>query len=737
MAASVLLNFSNGIVFPPADPLIGLVRAGERLLAYERLSVASFEGADPERKKQIRRNVGELRNILENRCLSNEDDGERIRLIILLDFKPWHFLKPDYAVDSFDSSFPLLKLEYIKAEIEDVYGEDNPLLSRFDYVVIYIDDNPCSERSKRYWLAAYHGFCRMGGSVDWLSKDHLKLNKDRNDTLKKMGNHDAALPLSDNNVQAVYNEFLAKLENAQKCIKNYLSKIGKDRAFEDLAKKLCDVETVGDFQHYDYDHFFEELVRETAGIGSKRFRDTTFFMVPLRQSVASQHCKDSIVLKSLIQLLCTIDEEQFKIQFRPVGSNDFHKLFLMSDTEEVFINTELLLQYYQDIMSQGKQLGGPKWADSEGELTGMCWDSSKEVKYNIYSPCDANAEGALKAQNEAVNLKGNEKVKSFKNKRRVPFFFGASAGDRAWYRELMDSFKECLTFEEVNKRPEFEEHKRPADQELPKIIETVNYGELGKRIENMPKIEIESTVNYEAYIANRKKDIDQLAVKGELMKKRLVKLGIRSRFIWISVLSGIAFLLCFSFHSIYVKDNTFVILILSALAAFITTVLLSAFIARWILKEKILDIYREIDSLFDDMQNLARQHLKSVNDLAAKMNKADADRKTLTEMTSKYNDWAKHNKKVEIWVSHTRAMKLLLDDTLRYLGLDRQGREAGKFSLDDSILDMKPSLATQIWSKDEYKNMAPKLIVTNQNRENTINNASSFVSQFKFDIEQL
>lgn len=736
MAASVLLNFSNAITFSPADPLLGLVRNGSRLLAYEQLSVEAFSKDNTERKKQIRREIGHLRNMLENLSLSEEDRGERIRLIFLLDFTPWNFLKPGNAVDSFDASFPSLKLEYLKTEIEEVCGSKNPLLPRFDYVIIFVDEWSDKERSKRYRLTSYHGFSRMGISVDWLSRENIKLNEYRDEMLKEMGNADASLPLSDPQVLYAYKKFQDRQLETISLIKKCLAKIGKDGEFDNLNVKFLSMKTVGEFVTEDYDYTLKTLIREVAGLGASRFRDTTCFMMTLHQSVASLHCKDSIVLKSLIQLLCTIDEEQFKTQFRPANESDSHKLFIMPDDEDSPIQAGLLRRYHQLVISQGKLLGGPGWADPQGELTGMCWSPSKEVEYEIYSPGDVNAEGAFRVENEAVNMKGNEKLKEFKNKRRVPFFFGATAGDWAWYRQVLDSLKACMTFEEENKRPNVEEQKRQSDSEMEKTRVTVNYGELGRRIKDMPKIEIESSVNYESYIANRKKDIDLLAEKAESLKKELVKLGIRSRFLWIAGLTGLVFIVCFAFHSFYVQDSSSFISVPSGLAAFLIVFILSAFIARWIVKERILDVYRQIDSLFKDMQDLAREHLKSVYDLAEKMSKADADRKTLTEMKTKYSTWAEHNKKVEIWVVLTRNMKLLLDDALKYLALDRERQNTDSFTLDEEILDSRPAIVPQISSREEFKNMKPQVIITTLNRANTIENVSCFVSLFKFSIEQ-
>ena len=146
MVASVLLNFTNGVDFIPTDPLMGMVRTGARLLSYDPLSIGRFHdmGTDDEKHEYIKKKVAQLRNMLENRSLSSEDQGERIRLIVVLDFKPWGFLKQNDSMESndseenveFDAAFPSLKVDHIIKTINDVFGSKNPLIERMDFDIL-------------------------------------------------------------------------------------------------------------------------------------------------------------------------------------------------------------------------------------------------------------------------------------------------------------------------------------------------------------------------------------------------------------------------------------------------------------------------------------------------------------------------------------------------------------------------------------------------------------------------
>ena len=736
MAASVLLNFANSVDFTPTDPLIGMVRTGASLLSYDLLSVNTFSKKDDERRIQIRSKLAELRNMLENRRLSSEDQNERIRLIIILDFNPWEFLKPEIDTDSFDAAFPILKIDYVKSVIQDVWGPQNLLLRRFDFAFIFIDDLPDENYSIRYKLAAYHGFCKTGHSKTWLSADCFQLNKHRDETLEKMGKPYSGMLLTDSSISSAYNEFLKQKQIVFGVIKNWLKKIGKDDEFDEFARDRFNPRTVEEFQKKDFDYILQTIVTNCAGLGAERFRDCTFFIMNMRQSVVSSRYKDLIALKSLIQLLCTINDEDFKSLLRPVDDNDFHKLFIMAEPSDRHINTDALLQYQHDLSVLGAIIGGPDWCNSEGKLTGLSWEPSKEVQYHVYLPKNVNAEGSHESSNDAINRESSEKEKWFKKVRRVPFFFGKYPNDWHWYQQVTQAIISCLSFEDNNNRPLIESLTRVDDTELPKETRTVTYGELELLIEHASAADIVSTVDYDNYIINRKKKIDELGDKAEKMKKELIKLGVRSRFLLIAFLFCLAFALCFAFHFFYSGSEDHPLWISAGISVFLLSIIIGMIIAQYIIKNKINDIYREIDSIFEDLRKLAKDHLQSVNRLVTEMNKADANRKTLTEMKAKYSEWKKRNKKVENWVKYIRDMKSLLDDILRFLMISRNKQDESSndktMIINDSILESKPSIIAKIRSKEIYNDMHPKVIVTNQNKENTIKDVTCFLSQFDF-----
>ena len=742
MAASVLLNFANSVEFTPTDPLIGMVRTGARLLSYDLLSVGTFCRKDTERSGYIRKQVAALRNMLEERRLSSEDHGERIRLMILLDYIPWQFLKPDAVGkdDSFDAAFPTLKLEFVKSIVEEIFGKKNPLLRRLDYIIIYVDDNKDEERSMRYREASYHGFFTKFSREEWISKDVINVNSHRADVLAAMKNPDASMLLTDPSISGLYCGFSSKLEVVIEKIEDTLKKIGKVAAFEQLIDPLRKVKTVRDFQMMDYDRELKTAIMEAAGLGALRFRDSTYFIVNHRRFIKTQENKDNIALKSLIQLLSTMDDETYLSQFRPIGENDFHKLFILHDPETNDIQIDRLKQYRLDLTDFGVQLGGDGWSYPGGQLAGMTWNASREVSYFVYLPREVNAEGSHESQNETMRQGSRENERQFQRARRVPFFFGSGPGDWQWYHEVLRRFNECLAFEDSYDRLNIDSLTRMSDSEFPKEQVTSNFGELGTRIDSFTTTDIESSVDYDAYILARKEKLDELRGKAEDLKRSLVKLGFRSRFLWIAALSCLAFTGCYAYHFFTAGEAETPAWIGAGFLAACIAVILGVVISQGIVKEKINAVYREIDQIFESLRKIAKEHIESVNKLVREMNEADANRKTLSEMKVKYDQWKRHNKKVEIWVNYVRNMVLLLDSYLTDLEIrntvQEESKEKNVWRINEVMLEGKPVVVEQIRTKDIYQDMKPKVEIANQNKVNDIEHVTSFIAHFTFDCVQ-
>ena len=220
------------------------------------------------------------------------------------------------------------------------------------------------------------------------------------------------------------------------------------------------------------------------------------------------------------------------------------------------------------------------------------------------------------------------------------------------------------------------------------------------------------------------------------MRKELVKLGFRSRLLWILFLSSVVFTICYAYHFFYDESSEPSVWIGAGFIAICIILAVGTFISQLMVKKKINAVYREIDDLFSELKTLANNHLKTVNELAMEMNEADANRKTLSEMKAKFGEWNRHNKKVETWVNYARNIKLLLEQFLSDITSNQSApdhiNEEVSWAVDDKILEGKPVVVTQIRSQTDYCDMKPLVEVTNQGKANRLTNVTCFISHFKF-----
>ena len=731
MAASVLLNFANGINFTIVDPYMGLVGTGDQLLSYTTLSTGKFEEEDSMRVKFIDLRISILRQMLENRKLSENDQTERIRLFTILDFKEWGFLKQDKDPDDFDSSFPSLKVDYVKAVIAKAFGADSPFLNRFDYNFIFIDSCDNDEKSKRYRLTAFNGYCSQGSHPDWISKvNHRVLNQLRDDTLDKMGSPDDSLLLTDAKVAPVYRSFQIKLNEMVDLFAKTMSRLGVGEQFRKEVEAAIALQTISEFVEFDFDNVLFGTVRRLVGLADERFRDCAFvFMnLPIGINTAAQ-CKGEIVLKSLIQLMITMKDDDYKSQFRP-RSIEVQKMLNLEDVDADSINSDVLWKLYHDNEATIKK------------LRAMSWDDSKMVDYTIYKPQKSNPKNSHEEMNDALSAESAKKRHAFIEASSIPFFFGKHIGDWSWYNKVMEVYNDLLDFESGNDRPYYDNLTKPQQKKFDTDYGKCTYGELKTlRDEKANSIKsINSSVDYDSYIAKRKEKLNDLAGRRDDLKHALTKLGFRSRLLWITTIASLAFTLCYAYHFMFGNNFNSPVWIAACFLAMGVICVLSSLIAQLIVRGKIKKVIIEIISTLEEMRVLKDDYNKKVVQLAHDIDEADANRKTLAEMDSLLDEFESRSKRVELWMKffdEQHGMNRIIKDNAKYL----QARETQEpyddnWNLFDEVLLGVPSIPAAIRMRNYYQNMKHKMRIINLQREIKFEGVTCFVSVFNFTCVQ-
>ena len=217
-----------------------------------------------------------------------------------------------------------------------------------------------------------------------------------------MGSPDAGCLLTSSPVRTHYDSFKRALDATILKVATRIKKIGRDQDFREKAKRLDKLTTVGEFMKMDYDGELLNIIQQVIGLGATRFRDCAFFILNHRLNIKTQKSRDGIVLRSLVQLLCTMSDEDYKSQFRPLNDLDFIKLMILEDPDKDEIRTDAMERYRQEIEKFGVQIGGAEWNNPGGKLSGMSWDATQEVTFIEYSPREAHGEGAhAKQQDDA------------------------------------------------------------------------------------------------------------------------------------------------------------------------------------------------------------------------------------------------------------------------------------------------------------------------------------------------
>ena len=143
---AVLLNLTPRLTFEETDPLMSLVTKGEALLFYDRLSVEKVRVEVEQGRDFLRERVIKLRNLLESRALSKDDDNERIRLIVTLDLWGGLLQPQDEPV-----TLPAAKALEVQRQIQEAFGNHNPLLKRLSYCFIFVFSNTRDEELPRFF----------------------------------------------------------------------------------------------------------------------------------------------------------------------------------------------------------------------------------------------------------------------------------------------------------------------------------------------------------------------------------------------------------------------------------------------------------------------------------------------------------------------------------------------------------------------------------------------------------
>lgn len=696
---SVFFNFTD-VSFEKSDPLMSLVNAEQPLLYYDRLSVRGFSTKPEEWEEHVKALIFDMKNLLETRALSGKDRDGRIRLIIAFDLSKG-ILLPSEKDGLF---FPAQNARYFKKLVKEaftntLFDDESRLSDRFVYCFIFLDgSNDQKNLPRLYRETAFDGYSSLEND-SWITKSMVK-------TLD-----------SPNISESIFDDILDN-------IGNFMDKAGvKDDFITIYDQKRATV------KRGNYHKLVLSIITSLVGLGCEEFKDGVYFLLRIKNNPDKAKSKGEFIFKSLLQLLSTVDDRTFKSYFLPspeMNTPWYYELDGIDTTIDDEIDKDAIIRFTA-LIEASKEIIGDLHKSDDALVT------YKEYERNTQNPQDTDSHKPLNAKLSELR---NEKVRHFLESRKVPFFFGKKVGDWDWYNRVLDSLNDIYQFEITNDRPLYDTPKRITNSEMTSINKECSYSELKEiksRLEATPQ-PMTPTELYKQYQDVRKNSMNEFKESIDNLKKEMVKLGFLSRLLWITIISTIAFTLCFTYYYFYngFDERPIGIAVCFLIAAFVF--IFSSFIAQQSVKSKITTLYSTIDKIINDLQTRLQIFLNDVYERIKIQDEADIRKRNLDEIQSKFDELSSYNKKVELWGNHYNGINEKIFTILNCLNDDKDwdDYESAK-NLNDINLEKEnfklsrfPYLPIQI--QNEFNNMNTQLLRDGL----SIENVTCFIKCFNF-----
>ncbi len=731
--SAILLNLTSKFAIGNSDPLISIISGDGSLLFYDRPPIDEFP-SDPTLCQQYeQRLLANIRNLLEARSLSTQDNGERIRLIVTLDLLGGAFL----ADDPKKKCFPAQKVRRFKQMMEQTFAEVNlqggteresPLLKRFDYCFLFLVDNMENKETLEFYEnLAYDGYSGLT-SEEWIGLNSMKLNEFRDEILNRMNVPDDKWLLTKADIKEHYETFTIKLTDDVKLVKERMDEADMGTEFEKLFyKKVNHIRTIEDFRTFDYEKTIASCVAELIGLCSSEFRNNyTFFFLRSEISTSRTSFKSEAYVASLVQFLATISSEHYKKLLLSDKTTAPARVFSVDVLAEDNFDADAYASLENYLLECRAKSETARWKeDVKVECAQYTLKATEsEIKDSQYQIRDNNSDELEK------------KHQAFFNIRTVPFFFGSSIGDWNWYRQVTKSVDDFYDAEQEHERPIFKSPRRISDNEMEarKPERSLSYAEIKELIiqknEAVKNLENSKVQDLNSYLEERRDLMKKLRERIDELKGELVKLGYLACLFWLGLFATLTFTLCYAYHFFSSGSTEPVWLIAGCLGISVVVFILAAIVGQQRVKSKIKKLYLAIDIYYDQMNTNLQHYLEQVKNSAEQQNKADVERKNLDELQSKIIEFENHNKQVDLWVAHYDSMRKKLESTRMFLGKRTvKNEEEESLELDDSDFNYPgafPSLPYIVCRQFSNKS------VLFSNQQIRVENVTSFVKHFTF-----
>lgn len=706
--SSVILNLTRDVDLKESDPLLGVLPV-DKLLFYDELSVEKFpsDRQEPFLEKLLQG----VRNKLENRTLSKDDDGENFRILVLLGFDDWLFL-PHSGL----KALPAFKVGFVVDHLKKMCS--NALFKRLDFYFVLID-SPKYELSGFYCQIALDGYFSRDtadrSAKRWIAGYDLKLE-------------DVLLPDCDENdpvdSNAVYKSFKRKFNSLVDDLCTVIHDESEDLENdfrEEVRNQIAGITTVGQFCNFGVKGYKSAILESLSFIfGLKRFSSCRCFSIPLSNVNVNEKLKCEIKLKSLLQFLCTI------------SSKDEHDIF--ESGKMYCLDDGSIAREPFDVMNRAQAI-------MKEQIMLSHWNKEeKMVTYTEFSPTEVQSavgsnvnDSFAEIRQELTRLQDPVEQELAGSMSKIPFFFGKDYSDTSWYNNVIKNIDVTFIYElEKNSAINDNLTERVSETSLKSVEHEVSYSQLEniyrKMIDN--PVKVESNVDYDHYVVERQKLMDLFDDKVSVLKRQMVKLGFMNKLLPISIVSTMVVMLYFIFHFFYFDFEKSLIPIASCFVAVSLLFVLSSVIAQRVIRNRIIEAYYALMSVRKKLSDNLADYLSKVAQLSKELLGTYIYKRNLEEVEEKQKEFDEHNKRFEIWRGYLEGMGSLVRDALNRLQGTSSSEKDLNIDLSENVLESKPFVP---WSVSKhFENMNIELKYTNVKFNRKLEGITSFCNMLIF-----
>ena len=637
---SVLLNFSTRLVVEATDPLVGIVAAQGRLLFFNQLSVGHFPSEPADGDARMKELVVHLRGLLEARALSLDDHDETIRLIIVLDM-----CQGEPGDGDRRRLFAAQKARAVRNLVRDIFAGEAALLRRLRYIFVFTDD-VASVEGGIFRVAAARGI----GASGWITSEMMQFNTTRDNFVKSLGADD------DDRVEqcgtGIFESFMQKFGEHVALIRSFMDRVMCGTEFAERARLLISgIGTVASLRNIDFDSSLATIVGNLIGLCADDFRrDSLFFVVNVKTTPVNIWNVCDICLKSLIQLLATVSDDDYEKKLSKRLPSDPAPFYTVPLPDADAIDRGAVSELRRTVER------------TLSSIEKLSRKESSQVEYNYY---ELKANFPKAAYDEEYLSIRNKKMSQLDEALRPRLFFGMHDGDWDWYNAVCQSMDEMRIFEQQPLAPHIVEPHRITDADIEKSSRSTTYTDLPNEIDADTKLlrEERSKAMRELADSNisRQNRIDDIKALENDVQKAMRHLGIVGRLVFFSSLAVALMLACFVLHFVDYPPFETVSTLVAALAA-VGAVLASLLAVGLGLRRRVKQLFDTIRQQYAALKDDRDAYLVAYNERISSRNNMEVIQKRINEMQRKRDDFDAYNKRVELWKNHYTTMKTRLED---------------------------------------------------------------------------